>query len=379
MTELEQLVRDDLHRATADLDIEVDAAAILTRHHATGRRRVWTWVALGAAGLAFGLTAWSALGGLSTVIPGIPDPNQTPAPILSGSPAPLPSTPAGPDASSTPTLNPVPTVAAAIYFMDAQQMEQIPENTNKWVTVEAEDFDGTISRESRQVTAATPVRGALEAMIAGPTSEGLLGLWPTGTRVLGISVDGDVITVDLSGEARQATVMHLPIGAASEVVMMQSLVWTVTSAYNMPDAAVQLRIDGAPAGAAWGHANWDAPVRRAEALGTLSRVIIGTPRWNETVGSPVHVSGEAAVFEATLEYAVYDVQKALDTQTNVSDHQVAWGTTMTAEGQRFAPFSFDLALGPGRYSLVIREPDYAGLPPGEGPQPPETWVNITVR
>ena len=353
MTELEQLVRDDLQRATADLDIEVDAAAILTRHRGTARRRVWTWVALGAAGLAFGLTAWSALGGLSTVIPGIPDPNQTPAPILSGSPAPLPSTPAGPDASSTPTLNPVPTVAAAIYFMDAQTV------------LENEDH-GTISRETRHVTAATPVRGALESMLSGPTSENLLPLWPTDTRVLGISRNDDVITVDLSGEARSASV-----GAASEVTMVQTLVWTVTAAYGTPEAAVRILIEGQPADDAWGHMVWDAPVRRAEALGTLSRVIVDTPRWLETVGSPVLISGEAAVFEATLEYTV--------TRIDVTAEQVASGTTMTAAGQQFAPFSFEIALEPGAYIVWVTEPDYSGLPPDEAPQRPQGFKRFVVR
>ena len=372
MTELEQLLRDDLHRATTDLDIEVDAAAILTQHRTARRRRVWTWVAVGAAGLAFGLTAWSALGGLGNVIPGVPDPRQSPAPIPSGSASPPPSVPTGSNASSTPTLNPVPTIAASIYFLDFSTQE-MPEDINKWAgNPVPNDIDGLISREIRQVTAATPVRGALEAMLAGPQSETLVALWPTDTRVLGISQADGIITVDLSGEARNASV-----GAASEVTMVQTLVWTVTAAYAMPEASVRLLIEGAPAGEAWGHMVWDAPIPRDAPLGTLSRIIVDTPLWKETVGSPVRISGEAAVFEATLAYTVFDVGTALAKQENLSDHVVAQGFTMTAEGQAFSPFSFEVALPPGDYSVELSEPDASG---GLSGQPgPTTFQRFTIR
>ena len=196
-------------------------------------------------------------------------------------------------------------------------------------------------REMRDVSAATPARGALEAMISGPLDPDYVSSWPRGTRVLGISHRDHVITVDLSAEARQANV-----GAAFEVAMVQQLVWTVTEALE-PGAAVRLQVEGAPAGDLWGHMDWSDPVPREDAMSIRQLVGIDVPAENAEVTSPVVVKGEAAVFEAHLPYVVLRSDGALVTES----------FTTTAEGQTFAPYTIELTLPAGSYIIEIREDD----------------------
>ncbi|HZL03010.1 MAG TPA: Gmad2 immunoglobulin-like domain-containing protein, partial [Cellulomonas sp.] len=59
------------------------------------------------------------------------------------------------------------------------------------------------------------------------------------------------------------------------------------------------------------------------------------------------VTGEAAVFEAVLHWAVLDAGGV----------EVSSGVTMTAEGQTFAPYAFEVELTPGAYTVVITEDD----------------------
>ena len=78
------------------------------------------------------------------------------------------------------------------------------------------------------------------------------------------------------------------------------------------------------------------------------RVLVGIddPVEGATLRSPVRVSGEAAVFEATL---LWEVRRG--------DAVVRSGFTSTAEGQRFAPYAFSLDLPPGDYEIRVAEDD----------------------
>jgi hypothetical protein len=64
------------------------------------------------------------------------------------------------------------------------------------------------------------------------------------------------------------------------------------------------------------------------------------------VSREVQVTGEAAVFEATLLWQV------LRDGTVVRS-----GSTATGEGQRFAPFAFEVTLDPGEYTVRVLEDD----------------------
>lgn len=260
------------------------------------------------------------------------------AALLAGCAGPVtPGGSASPSGTSSSALSPVPSpststpataAAVGVYFLTDT------------------GTDLKLVREFREVSG-DPLAGAVRTMIAGPQDPDYSTTWNKATQVRSATVAGNLITVDLSAEARTANV-----GSPGAALMIQQLVYTATSAVqrNIP---VQLLIEGKPAGELWGAVSWDKPVKRADPLEVRLLVQINFPSEGASVASPVKVSGEAAVFEATLPWRVLDAAGAVVTQ----------GTAMTAEGQKFAPFAFTVTLAPGRYVIEIREDDPSG---GEG-------------
>lgn len=218
-----------------------------------------------------------------------------------------------------------------------------------------------LARETRDAPGSDPLIAAVEAMIAGPDDPDYATGWAPGTEVLGVTEEAGTFTVDLSEEARSATV-----GSEGAALMIQQLVWTVTDTADQDDAGVVLTVEGEPAGELWGAVSWDGPVVRADPVDVRVLVQIDTPAEGATVGSPVTVSGEAAVFEANLPWAVLDE----------SGEEVQSGFTMTAEGQTFAPYSFDVELEPGTWTIVITEDDPSD---GEGGEPMTDSRTVTVE
>jgi len=240
-------------------------------------------------------------------------PSVTPSVTASVTPSPSPTT--------TPTS--APAVVPAYFMIDTRNGLRL-------------------AREQRTVTGSDPVRAAVETMIAGPIDPDYATTWNPATRVLGTSrVDGAIV-VDLSADARTANV-----GSEGAALMIQQLVYTATGAAGEPASPVLLRIDGKPAGELWGVVSWDAPVTREDPISVRLLVQIDTPAEGATTASPLHVTGEAAVFEAVLHWAVLDAGGV----------EVSSGVTMTAEGQTFAPYAFEVELTPGAYTVVITEDD----------------------
>ena len=204
-----------------------------------------------------------------------------------------------------------------------------------------------LAREPR--AGASDTRSAVESMIAGPVDPDYVSSWAKDTRVLAVDETAGVITVDLSGEARGANV-----GAAAEAALVQQLVWTVTEAAD-PTASVLATIEGEPA--SWGHLSWDEPIGRDEPLDVRLLVGINSPGEWETVTSPVRLSGEANVFEATLPWIVMTMDGAT----------VQEGFVNTREGQTFAPWELTLTLPPGSYVLEVYESDPSGGLSGRPP------------
>jgi len=216
-----------------------------------------------------------------------------------------------------------------------------------------------LARELRDLPGEDPAQEAVETMIAGADDPEYSTPWNTATQVLGVTREADVITVNLSGDARTAN-----IGAEGAALMVQQLVYTVTEAVDR-DATVRLLVDGQPAGELWGAVSWDEPVGRTEPLDVRSLVQIDTPREGATSSSPLTVEGEAAAFEATVPWRVLDD----------AGSEVQSGFTNTTEGQTFAPFSFTVDLEPGTYTVEISEDDPSG---GEGGPPMTDTRTVTI-
>ena len=227
---------------------------------------------------------------------------SSPTTSAPGDPTSEPSEPGGSPTTAAPTA-PTGTRAVAVYYLG--------ETTN----------GPRLYREFHRRPATTAViRDAVEAMLTEkPDDSDYRSVWPESTRLLGVALDGDLATVDLSREVRRASV-----GAAVEAASLQQLVHTVTAAAPAV-RRVQLHIAGGPSDTLWGHADTSRPMSRADQVDVLAAVWLLQPTEGATVGRSLKIGGEATVFEATVSW------------------QALSGSTVVAEG-----FATATEGGPGR-------------------------------
>ena len=358
MNDLEKMLREDLRLAASSVDAPVSLDAVAAqrdRLDRAARRGRWTrWALATVVVLLLAAGLWWAQSTLFKISDSaVPNPLQTPG--ASADPTPAASAPAtvapsptatraaptpSPTASPTASGGSVATIGRHVYFAGAGQQPHLV-------------------RELRQVSAATPARGALEAMLAGPSDPDYRSLWNPATTILGISKNGDVITVDLSPAA-----LDVSLGASYEALMVDQLVYTVTEAFA-PTDRVQLLVEGRPFET--GHNRYADPLARAVAPDSPLRVVIDTPVQGASVASPVRVTGLAAAFEATITWQV----------THPDGSVVAEGVGHTQEGMTLAPYSLALPdLPAGTYTVTVTLDDPSG---GEGPPPLADSKEFTVR
>ncbi len=216
-----------------------------------------------------------------------------------------------------------------------------------------------VAREPHALSAETPLKAAIEAMIAGPDDPDYASTWDPATEVLGISENGKVVTVDLSEAARTN-------GGGSDAAtrMVQQLVYTVTELTGK-DTKVMLHVEGEPAGDLWGTVSWTKPIGRDPDMAVRNLVQIDFPAEGGTSGRKLTVSGEAATFEATVPWRVIDANGDV----------VRKGFTTAAEGMTLSPYSFTVRLKPGTYTVEVSEDDASG---GEGNPPRTDTRTVTI-
>ncbi|MBW0125601.1 GerMN domain-containing protein [Pseudonocardia sp. KRD-176] len=221
------------------------------------------------------------------------------------------------------------------------------------------DSGPRLHREFHRVATDDPASDAVREMFAGADDPDYRTFWPAGTGLRSpVDVAGGVITVDLTGVTPGAQV-----GTAGAELTVQQLVYTVQAALQTTDP-VRILLDGEPVEELFGAVDTAGPVPRADLYATRSLVQIDAPGHGATVAGPLVVTGEAAVFEATLPWEVLR-----------DGAVVASGVTGTAEGQVFAAFSFSVDLPPGDYVVRITEDDPSG---GEGRPPLRDDKAVTV-
>jgi hypothetical protein len=184
-----------------------------------------------------------------------------------------------------------------------------------------------LQREFHRLPAADPGSAAVRDMLAHPTGvdPDYHNPWPAGTTLRArVAGTPDAITVDLSA------------APPADPLAIQQLVFTVQGALGV-STPVRLLHDGVAMG---------APIPRGDPYALRSLVQIDLPTDGTSTASPLTVTGEAAVFEATLHWTVEKAGKAVRT-----------GVATTTEGQVFAPFRFTVDLAPGRYTVRISEDD----------------------
>ena len=144
---------------------------------------------------------------------------------------------------------------------------------------------------------------AREVVEGQPLTKDARKIFPPETKILGISVENGVATVNFSKE-----VLNANVGSAGEALGIQSMVNTLT---EFPEIrAVPFLVEGKLDGRAkdwWGHVGlYNQPFRR-----DLSRVYepaiwLTHPVENQVISIPLLVKGSARVFEGTVHVRVVD-------------------------------------------------------------------------
>jgi hypothetical protein len=121
-------------------------------------------------------------------------------------------------------------------------------------------------------------------------------LWPAGSTVGNVSVNGDVVTVDVRGAS------VTPGGAEASEQAVAQLVWTATAASGKP--AVKILLDGVAGADLWGHVSLRESLRRGPAVDTIALVWLIDPQHGATVGREFTMHLAGSVFEATVNYEI---------------------------------------------------------------------------
>jgi hypothetical protein len=145
----------------------------------------------------------------------------------------------------------------------------------------------------------------MEALLAGPSTDeaaaspGIGTAIPDGTRLLGLTIDGGIATVDLSGEFESGG------GSASTIGRLGQVVYTLTQ-FPTVDAVV-FRIDGQTVSVFGGEGIvLDGPQARVDYESLLPSIWVDRPAWGAALGNPGRVTGNAQVFEAQFMITLLD-------------------------------------------------------------------------
>jgi hypothetical protein len=243
---------------------------------------------------------------------GVAGPVPTPlTAAASASPAPLPAT-SSPAASGAPTTapsaSPAATTAVRIYLFQPDPA----------------GGDAHLVPVTRSVPSTRAVAtAAVRELLAGPAPDEarLLTMIPAGSQLLGITIDGSVATVDLTGTFESGG------GSASMLGRLAQLVYTATQ-FSTVDA-VRLRLDGKPVDSIGGEGVIvGAGLGRTAGTGSLPAIFVDQPTWGGELASPGRVTGLANVFEAQFQVQVLDGNRRVLAEAPVaaSCGTGCWGT-----------------------------------------------------
>lgn len=248
-----------------------------------------------------------------------PRAERTPTPSVDATATPT-ATPSGQPSSSP---SPGGTMRVPVYYLGGTQSRPV------------------LYREFRSVARSTgTIAAAVDAMLRlAPIDDDYYSLWPTTTTVIGVSTSGSVATIDLPASARSVTTTRV-----NEQASLQQLVHTVTAAAPSI-TSIRLRFDGATKTTLWGRVDTSGSIKRAASIDTIAPIWVVEPAHGARVRRTFTVTGTAAVFEATVSWAV--------TRPG-STAQIAHGFVTASEG---APgrgtFTINVALPAGTTGDVV--------------------------
>jgi hypothetical protein len=200
-------------------------------------------------------------------------------------------------------------------------------------------------REFHRASVGAGEEGAIEAGLRAlfsttPDDPDYSSLWPSGSRVLGVVINGTTATVDISFP-RPAW------GAEAEQRAIDQLVWTATAA-DTDITAVRIHVDGSPVETLAGHVDTSSDLSRQASFEVLAPIWITSHHDGDVVnaGDALVLEGVATTFEANVLYEVLTgssvVQSGFTTAEEAAPARAPWSVTLAA-------------LAPGDYTLRAME------------------------
>jgi germination protein M len=215
---------------------------------------------------------------------------------------------------------------------------------------------------------ATPRIGsaALADLLAGPTTAehdaGIGTQIPDGTELLGLIIDNDIATVDLTSEYESGG------GTASMTMRLAQVVCTLDQFPTVRGVLFQL--DGRAVNVLGGEGIViDHPLRCRDYRDLLPAILVTSPASGETVDNPVTITGSANVFEANVTVEI------LDAAGNVVGNGFTTATCGTGcRGSFTIALSYDVAKTQ-KGEIVVHDDDAAGT----GQPPHEVHVPVVLE
>ena len=175
-------------------------------------------------------------------------------------------------------------------------------------------FAGTkIAPAHRQVAAPAVARGAIDALLAGPSSaeraSGLTTAIPAGTRLLGLVISNGTATANLSKDFNTSVG-----GAPLTPARVAQVVFTLTQFETVHGA--QLQVEGRPL-TGFGGMPFEQPLTRTQFEDWSPAVLVESPTIGDTVHSPARIYGSANTFEAIFQLEITDWDGKIVAQATV--------------------------------------------------------------
>ncbi len=161
----------------------------------------------------------------------------------------------------------------------------------------------------------TPAIGtaAVNALLAGPSSaergeREITSAVPAGSRLLGLTIEDGVATVDLSSEFESGG------GSMSIFVRLAQVVYTLTQFPTVQ--SVLIEIEGQPTTVFSSEGLiLDGPLTRADYDDLLPSIYVDRPAYGAGIGNPARIVGSANVFEASFLITILDAAGAVILKT----------------------------------------------------------------
>ncbi len=183
--------------------------------------------------------------------------------------------------------------------------------------------------------AATPRIGtaALEDLLAGPLDGDLDTSIPADTDLLELSIEDGIATLDTSAE------FEAPGGSLAERMRLAQVVFTLTQFETV--RGVVFEIDGERKEVFGSHGfGVEKPLSRSDFEDLAPAIVVDLPRARATVSSPIMISGNANVFEATVSIRILDATGAVIEETFTT---ATCGTGCRGGYEAEVPFAVDEA------------------------------------